>query len=204
MGKKPKIELSPAQLRRRGQESFHFFKDGNTYAARANMSPESDQRRMQGLFKAWGNKVRRQRGEDFVTAREESAGGRRLRRRLRESVAKEIREIQEIGRRHAESAMRRLAEIVENPESQDTAAIAAAQVLLDRTYGKASQTNINANLDANGKPTDVTSKELDTRIAKALKRVEDITGGATQAAKSQERPADLRKRDRDPGGSSVH
>src|SRR5690349_19090172 len=84
---------------------------------------------------------------------------KRERVKLRETVAREQREIQEIARKNAQAAMERLADIVEHSHNE-TAAIAAAQVILDRGYGKANQTNINATIDANGKATDVSNKEL--------------------------------------------
>ena len=128
---------------------------------------------------------------------------KRRRIRLRENLQAEAREIQNIARTYAVSAMEKLADIVENSQ-QDSSVIAAAQVIFERAYGKATQTSINANIDANGKPTEVTSKELDSRIAETLKRVESLTGGTPQAEKGEERPADLRVGDRDTGGSSVH
>ena len=126
--------------------------------------------------------------------------------RLRETVAKEARDIQDMARRHATAAMERMAHIVNNPASPENAQIAAAAVILDRAYGRPNQTNTNLNVDANGKSTEVSTTELDRRIAEALRAVEALTGRARQAPKSKEQPADLRERDRDPNGpkSQLH
>ena len=121
--------------------------------------------------------------------------------RLRETVAKEARDIQDMARRHATAAMERMAHIVNNPASPENAQIAAAAVILDRAYGRPNQTNTNLNVDANGKPTEVSTTELDRRITEALRAVEALTGRARQAPKSKEQPADIRERDRDPNGS---
>lgn len=180
------------------------FTKGNKLASKENLSPDAHARRMAGLFKTWETQERQHRGEKVVTRKVKDERQKRKRLKLHATVAKEFREIQEIARTHATAAMRRLAEIIESPVSQDTSAIAAAAVILDRAYGKATQTSINASIDASGKTTDVTAKELDTRIEKALHRVEAITGRAPKAAESEEQPPDVRKRDRDTGGSSVH
>lgn len=121
--------------------------------------------------------------------------------RLRETVAKEARDIQDMARRHATAAMERMAHIVNNPASPENAQIAAAAVILDRAYGRPNQTNTNLNIDANGKPTEVGSTELDRRIAEALRAVEALTGRARKAPKGKEQPADVRERDRNPDGS---
>ena len=120
--------------------------------------------------------------------------------KLRTTVAREAREIQDLARMHADQAMRRMAEIINNPHSQENLVIAAAEVIFNRAYGKPNQTNTNLNVDANGKPAEVSGTELNQRIAQALKRVEDITGRAGEAAKGKKQPANLRKLDRDPHG----
>jgi hypothetical protein len=142
-------------------------------------------------------------GEKVVSKAKIQKAIKRKRVRLHETVAKEAREIQELARRHAQAAMKRMAEIAETSHNE-AAAIAAAGLLLDRAYGKANQTNINANLDANGKSTDISQKELDTRIETALKRIDALTGGTAKTPARQEPSADLRKLDRDPNGSSLH
>ena len=121
--------------------------------------------------------------------------------RLRETVAKEARDIQDMARRHATAAMERMAHIVNNPTSPENAQIAAAAVILDRAYGRPNQTNTNLNVDANGKPTEVSTTELDRRIAEALRAVEALTGRAREKTKGKEQPADVRERDRNPDGS---
>lgn len=178
-----------------------FFKKGNNYAAKERMDPEAHERRMAGLRKTWERHRRTREGEKMGITRRKRV---RIKLKLRKTIAKEAREIQKIAQEHADRAMERLAEIVNSPSSQDSVAIAAASVILDRAYGKANQTNINANVSADGKPSEITSKDLDTRIRAALKRVESIAGGAPKAPKSEERPADVREPDTDPDGATKH
>lgn len=180
------------------------FEKGNKYAAAEKMSPESHKRRMRGLFKAWGVRARINRGERVVTASTVKKIKKRARVRLKETVAKEVRDIQNLARKFALAGIEEAAKIAGSSSSKDSDKLAAINLLLDRAFGKATQTSINAVLDANGKPSEVTGKELDERIAEALKRVEDLTGRAPKAPKGQKRPDNIRERDRDTGGSSVH
>lgn len=180
------------------------FVKGNKLCSKANLTPEQHQKRMEALMRGWQTSARKRRGERVVTAETKKRTRIRKRIRLRETVAKEAREIQEIARQRAVSAMNRLAEIIDNPASKDSDAIAAIAVTLDRAYGKATQTNVNANLDANGQNKDISATELNQRIEKALKRVAELTGGKPEAPPSKDRPADLRKRNPDTGSSSVH
>ena len=83
---------------------------------------------------------------------------------LRTTIAREAREIQDLARKHADQAMTRMAEIINNPNSPDNIAVAAAEVIFNRAYGKPNQLNTNLNVDANGKPKDVSGSELDQRI----------------------------------------
>lgn len=179
------------------------FEKGNKYAAASNMTPDAHHRRMQALYRGWATMARRHRGERVMSASHKENIRKAKRTRLRENLQAEARDIQNLARTYAVAAMEKLHEISEHSE-QDSAKIAAIQVILERAYGKATQTSINANLDANGKPTEVTSKELDTRIAETLKRVENLTGGTAQEVEGEGQPADLRVGDRDTGGSSIH
>lgn len=122
--------------------------------------------------------------------------------KLRVTIAREAREIQDLARTHADQAMKRMAEIINDPSSPDNIAVAAAEVIFNRAYGKPNQTNTNLNVDANGKPTEVSGSELTKRIKEALERVESITGRAGKAAEGKKQPAHLRKLDRNPHGSN--
>lgn len=161
------------------------------------MSPESHDARMQGLFKALKRKSRdyyqRAKGKRAMPARvrKKIKKAHRIRKQLK--VIKDLREIQNICRMNAVAAVERMVKIVENPTTRDSDAAAAAHFILDRAYGKATQTNLNANVDANGKSEEVTLNELDRRIKEALARVEELTGGARQAPASPQQPLDLRK-----------
>jgi hypothetical protein len=169
-----------------------------------NMAPEAHKRRMQGLYNGWHIKSQLRKGEKVVLKHAGTNKSRKRKRlRLQETVAKEAREIQEIARKNAAAAMRRMAQIAQTSHNE-TAAIAATMLIMDRAYGKATQTNINANLDANGKTTDISQKELDTRIDTALKRIDSLTRGAPKAPKSKAPPIDLRKLDRDPDSTPLN
>lgn len=169
------------------------FKPGNKAAAAENLTEMENQRRLEGLIKTWETARRKYRGEKVVTHEEKKRREHRKRTKLRETVALEARELQEIARKNAQVGMERLNKIIADPGSKDSDAIQAIALTLDRAYGKANQVNLNANLDANGKPNEVSQSELDQRIAAALKRIEAITGRTAEAPAKQEQPADIRK-----------
>lgn len=121
--------------------------------------------------------------------------------KLREKVAREAREIQTLARHFATAAVETAAQAMLDPTEPLSARLQAAALILDRAYGKAVQPNTNMNVDANGKPREVTSSELDRRINETLAAVERITGRAGKAPKGKEQPADLRQRNRNPDGS---
>jgi hypothetical protein len=106
--------------------------------------------------------------------------------------ALEAHELQKIARESAEDAMATLKEICKNRRAPEATRIAASAVILDRGYGKASQTSITANV-TNGKARDITAEELDRRTTAALNRVEELTNRAPKAGKSTEGPADIHK-----------
>lgn len=192
----PPISINPNKV------SGGWGAPGHRLSTVENMPPEAHARRMAGLFKGWqelSKEYHEKRTMAKVVARKE----KRLRVKLRQTVAREQREIQELARKNAQAVLERMAEIAQT-SFNETAAIAAGQVILDRAYGKANQTNINASVDANGKETDISEKELNTRINQALKRVEALTRGTAKAPEGEERPADIREHDRDPDSSSVH
>jgi len=55
-------------------------------------------------------------------------------------------EIREIARKHTDAAIETLVKVMENAEASPSARVAAASALLDRGWGRPSQT-INANID---------------------------------------------------------
>lgn len=168
-----------------------------------NYTPEQNARRFAGLIKVWkikdrDRKRRKEGGEAYMKA--EAKRIRKPRIVLRTTIAREAREIQDLARKHADQAMTRMAEIINDPNSPDNIAVAAAEVIFNRAYGKPNQLNTNLNVDANGKPKDVSGSELDQRIKEALNRVEDITRRAPKAPAGKKQPADLRKLDRNTHG----
>jgi hypothetical protein len=178
-----------------------FFGEGNSYALAENLTPEANSRRFAGLRKTWKRHAElRAVGKRKMSKSKEKAKLRSPRIRLRTTVAREAREIQNMARTHATQAMKRMAEIVNDPNAPDNIAVAAAEVIFNRAYGKPNQTNTNLNVDANGKLTEVSSTELNERVEEALRRVEAIAGRTAKTVKGKEQPADLRKLDRNPHG----
>lgn len=180
-----------------------FFKAGNTHAATANLDEDANRRRMAGLFKTWDRNaheaaLRKKHGKGYMKIKAKRV--RRPRIQLRTTIAKEAREIQELARTHASQAMKRMAEIINDPSSPDNIAVAAAEVIFNRAYGKPNQTNTNLNVDANGKSAEVSGPELNKRIEEALERVKAITERAAKAPAGKKQPAHLRKLDRNPHG----
>jgi hypothetical protein len=123
--------------------------------------------------------------------REQGMKRKRLRLKLKKAIALEAHELQQMARENATACMETLIEISKNKRAPEATRIAASSVVLDRAYGKASQTSITANI-TNGKANEVTGEELSKRIDGALKRVEAVTNRAPQKAKGKNRPADLR------------
>jgi hypothetical protein len=111
----------------------------------------------------------------------------------KKAIALEAHEIQTMARENASVAMNTLVEISKNKRAPEAPRIAASQVILDRAYGKASQTSITANVTSNGKKSDLDGTELNKRIDSTLKRVEELTNRAPKAGTSQKRPINLRK-----------
>jgi hypothetical protein len=127
-----------------------------------------------------------------LTLRPEAMKRNRLKLKAKKAVALEAHELQALARENATAAMQTLIEISKNKRAPEATRIAASAVILDRGYGKASQTSITANV-TNGKASDITSDELDKRVTSALKRVETLTNRAPKAGASKKGSVDLRK-----------
>jgi hypothetical protein len=117
---------------------------------------------------------------------------KRVALQIKKAKALEAHELQQMARENATTAMETLIEISANKRAPEATRIAAANGVLDRAYGKASQTSITANV-TNGKTNEIDSSELDKRIGSALKRVEELTNRKAEARKSQKRPNNLRE-----------
>jgi hypothetical protein len=180
---------------------------GSQFGLAENYSPEANARRLEGLRKTWAiHNKKAAKGElDGISIYSKRRSRymkvkppRHPRVVLRETVAREAREIQDMARRFASAAMQRAFNVINDPTAADTAVLQAADLILNRAYGKPNQTNTNLNVDANGKISEVSGAELNQRIAEALKRVESIAGREQQALKGKKQPANLRKLDRNP------
>lgn len=124
--------------------------------------------------------------------REEAMKRTRIKLQEKKAIALEAHELQQIARENATLAMQTLVEISSNPRAPEATRIAASAVILDRAYGKASQTSITANV-SNGKKSDLDSTELDKRISQALKRAEELTNRAPKKVEGTKRPPNLRE-----------
>lgn len=102
-------------------------------------------------------------------------------------------ELQEKARRAGNDAVKALWDIVRNPISTDAAKISAAQTLLDRGYGRPTQTTPNPQVNPDGKPKEISDKELDERITQTITRIEKLEGRKREKIASEVRPADIRK-----------
>ena len=117
---------------------------------------------------------------------------KRLKLQEKKAIALEAHELQQLARENATLAMQTLIEISSNLRAPEATRIAASQVILDRGYGKASQTSITARV-ADDKASAIDATELDTRIGRALKRVEELTNRTPKAGTGKKRPSDLRQ-----------
>lgn len=110
-----------------------------------------------------------------------------------ERLALEHKELTEICRMEARPAIEALRDIINSETAADSAKIQAIGILMDRAYGKATQTNVNAQVNADGKPTEIDDRELNNRIEAAIKRIEAVTARAPTEVGGEEQPTDLRK-----------
>ncbi len=124
--------------------------------------------------------------------REEAMKRTRVRMKEKRALALEAHELQQIARENAVLCMNTLVEIASNHRAPESTRIAASAVILDRAYGKSSQTSITANV-TNDKKSNLDGTELDKRIEQALKRVEGLTNRTAKTGTGEKRPINLRK-----------
>lgn len=127
---------------------------------------------------------------DHLSLRPKAMKRKRVQLAVKRAVALEAHEVQRLAREAADLAMRTLVEISGNPRAPEATRIAASIAIMDRGYGKASQTSITANVT--GKNSELSADELDKRTQQALKRVEELTKRAPKAGARKKRPANLR------------
>jgi hypothetical protein len=106
-------------------------------------------------------------------------------------MAKTPTDIRSLARAHTETALNTLAGIMKQEDAPPAARVAAANSLLDRGWGKPVQP-IDDVTDER-KLNDLSSTELDARIADLLGRVESLAGGTAGEAQGKERSSDVRK-----------
>lgn len=144
-----------------------------------------------GVLNPYGSNGTRSTGKDDLSLRPEAIKRNRLKLEQKRAKALEAHELQQIAREAATKAMKTLIKICVNERAPEATRIAASTAILDRGYGKASQTSITANV-TNGKASDITSDELDKRVKAALRRVNDITNRTGETGAGKKRPANLR------------
>jgi hypothetical protein len=146
-------------------------------------------RKFDGLRKAWNVKAKLNAGKRVKTLKDKQ----KAKNEEWLTVAKEAREIQNRAREYAWSSMEELAEIIKDPNTPKAVKVSAIALMHERAYGKPNQVNVNANVSNTGKPNELGTDELDTRIATTLKRVEQLTERASQEAASPPQSSDVRK-----------
>lgn len=102
-------------------------------------------------------------------------------------------DIQRQARKYSPDALRALRDVLRSKMSTDLAKISAATALLDRGFGRPSQTNINAAVNTDGPPSKIEEIELNRRITDCLERIEGATRRTREKIKSPKRPVDIRQ-----------
>lgn len=184
------------------------FYPGHDRAKRENMPVESHANRMVGLFRTWSTGRFKREGKRLMPVRIRRKIGvntaKRHRRARQDRAVKSSREIQQIALDNAKGAMEVAVDLMYDRRARGSERLAAVDLVLNRAAGRPTQTNINASVDTNANPNEASAKELDTRIAETLERVEALTGRAPKKTPRKRRPIDLRINDRDPGSSNLH
>lgn len=129
---------------------------------------------------------------DHLSWRPKAMKRKRLKLKEQKARALEAHELQLKARENADLAMETLIEIAGNKRAPEATRIAAASAIMDRGYGKASQTSITASVNGD-KAKDISADELDKRVSATLKRVEELTNRTGKAGKSKKKPADVLK-----------
>jgi len=199
-----KLAVNPRMYVKGKHKGGSNFVPGNQLSTIENLSAEAHAAKMSAMYQGWKTRVQKSKGIKVLSVEQKKKREMRKRVKLQETVAREAREIQDMARMAAEEAMLCLQAIMLSPDTRPSDKISAINTILDRAYGKATQTNVNANVDANGKEADISAAELQRRVEKALNRIETIAGGDGEARASQDRPPDVREYDRDPNSSTKH
>lgn len=109
-------------------------------------------------------------------------------------------DIQNMAREEAEAFFRVICEIAANEEAPPAVRLQAANMGLDRAFGKAATTNFNVNANMDAKPEELDDNALRRRIAQNLARAETLeqrlAAGSSSDGKTIEgeaRPVNIRK-----------
>jgi len=151
-----------------------------------------DPRRDKGQFKK-GNWQGKASQEEWINTKDERMAQKELTKRVYTMITKTHLEMTQRAREKAEKLIELLETIAFSDDSSENAKLAAAQQLLDRAYGKSTQMNVNSNMDAGGRPKDISARDLDRRIDETIRRVEGTPERVQEEAAGPEGPPDLRK-----------
>lgn len=113
-----------------------------------------------------------------------------------EKRAMEARKLNELCRLEADEIMTELRRMYKDPVTADTVKVKIMEMIMDRGFGKATQTQVNAQVNTDGKTSQIDDAELNRRISETLDAVERVKNTASREAAEitgTNGPADLRK-----------
>lgn len=109
------------------------------------------------------------------------------------AIAMSARELKELCATKARRAIKVLEAIMESDRAPDQARITAAQALIERAFGKATQMNVTAMVESDAKASEIDDKTLSTRIDETIARIERIAGGETKPPQREKRSINVRQ-----------
>lgn len=105
----------------------------------------------------------------------------------------EAHELQEMARENADMLFKVIMEIASNDEAPAAVRLQAANMGLDRAFGKAATTNINVNADIDTKLADLDDAALKRRLIQNIARIEANTADDGKTIEGEARPINIRE-----------
>lgn len=112
---------------------------------------------------------------------------------LRKKNRLEAYELQEMAREAAEKVFKVIQEVAMNEEAPPAVRLQAANMVLDRAYGRAATTNFNVNADIDTKLENLDDDSIRRRIAQNLARLEARSDNDRKTIEGEARPINLRE-----------
>ena len=103
------------------------------------------------------------------------------------------KEVQVRAREDSDLAMLALREILISDEASHTNKLRAAELVLDRGFGRPKQTTLNVSMDNDAEPKKLSASALRSRIEAALDGIEQAERGAEEEGEGEERPPNIRE-----------